>query len=101
MLSVAIIGTGGIGLIRARSMDSSGHSRVSVVADADLSGGDVLQEQGIHMVDVIRVFLAEPSRVLAETRRCFWALPEVEGNCFSLFETPTEQLTQLHISWTQ
>jgi predicted dehydrogenase len=68
---------------------------------ADFSGGGVLQEQGIHMVDLVRMFLDEPSRVLAETPRYFWAFPEVEDNCFCLFETPAGQLAQLHISWTQ
>ncbi len=69
--------------------------------NADLSGGGVLQEQGIHMVDLVRVFLDEPSRVMAETRRYFWAFPEVEDNCFCLFETPAGQIAQLHVSWTQ
>jgi predicted dehydrogenase len=69
--------------------------------DAELSGGGVLQEQGIHMVDLVRVLLGEPSRVLAETRRYFWAFPEVEDNCFCLFETPAGQMAQLHVSWTQ
>jgi predicted dehydrogenase len=69
--------------------------------DADLSGGGVLQEQGIHIVDLVRVFLGEPSRVLAETSRYFWPFPEVEDNCFCLFETPAGQLAQLHVSWTQ
>lgn len=69
--------------------------------DADLSGGGVLQEQGIHMVDLVRVFLGEPSRVLAQTSRYFWAFPEVEDNCFCLFQTPAGQIAQLHVSWTQ
>jgi predicted dehydrogenase len=69
--------------------------------DADLSGGGVLQEQGIHMIDLVRVLLGEPSRVLAETRRYFWAFPETEDNCFCLLETPAGQLAQLHVSWTQ
>jgi predicted dehydrogenase len=69
--------------------------------DADLSGGGVLQEQGIHIVDLVRVFLGEPSRVLAETSRYFWAFPEVEDNCFCLLQTPAGQLAQLHLSWTQ
>lgn len=69
--------------------------------DAGLSGGGVLQEQGIHIVDLVRVFLGEPCRVLAETSRYFWAFPEVEDNCFCLLETPEGQLAQLHVSWTQ
>jgi predicted dehydrogenase len=69
--------------------------------DADLSGGGVLQEQGIHMVDLVRVLLGEPARVMAETRRYFWSFPEVKDNCFCLFETAAGQLAQLHASWTQ
>jgi predicted dehydrogenase len=69
--------------------------------DADLSGGGVLQEQGIHMVDLVRVFLGEPVRVMAETRRYFWGFPEVEDNCLCLFQTAADQLAQLHVSWTQ
>lgn len=69
--------------------------------DSDLSGGGVLQEQGIHMVDLIRMFLGQPSRVLAETRRYFWPFREVEDNCFCLFETAAGQMAQLHVSWTQ
>lgn len=69
--------------------------------DADLSGGGVLQEQGIHMVDLVRVLLGEPQRVSAETQRYFWPFPEVEDNCFCLFETPSGQIAQIHASWTQ
>jgi predicted dehydrogenase len=68
---------------------------------ADLSGGGVLQEQGIHIVDLVRVLLDEPCRVLAEMPRYFWDFPEVEDNCFCLFETPQRQLAQIHVSWSQ
>lgn len=69
--------------------------------DAELSGGGVLQEQGIHIIDLVRALLGEPSRVLAETRRFFWDFPKTEDNCFCLYETPAGQLAQLHVSWTQ
>jgi predicted dehydrogenase len=69
--------------------------------DAELSGGGVLQEQGIHVVDLVRVLLGEPSRVLAEMRRYFWPFHDVEDNCFCLLETPAGQMAQLHVSWTQ
>ena len=69
--------------------------------DADLSGGGVLQEQGIHMVDLVRVLLGEPVKVMAETRRFFWGFPEVEDNCFCLFETAAGRLAQVHASWTE
>lgn len=69
--------------------------------DADLSGGGVLQEQGIHIVDLIRLFMGEPSRVLAQMPRYFWPFADVEDNCFCLFETPVGQVAQMHVSWTQ
>ncbi len=69
--------------------------------DADLSGGGVLQEQGIHIVDLVRVFLGEPVRVMAEVQRYFWPFPEAEDNCFCLLETAAGQIAQLHVSWTQ
>jgi len=69
--------------------------------DAELSGGGVLQEQGIHIVDLIRMFVGEPSRVLAQMPRYFWPFADVEDNCFCLFETPTGQIAQMHASWTQ
>lgn len=69
--------------------------------DAGLSGGGVLQEQGIHMVDLVRVLLGEPIRVTMETQRYFWPFPEVEDNCFCLFETAAHQTAQIHVSWTQ
>ena len=69
--------------------------------DRDFSGGGVLQEQGIHMVDLVRVLLGEPVKVLAETSRYFWNFPEVEDNCFCLFETAAGRLAQIHVSWTQ
>jgi predicted dehydrogenase len=69
--------------------------------DADLSGGGVLQEQGIHIVDLVRVLLGEPARVLAEVQRYFWPFQQTEDNCFCLFETAAGQVAQLHVSWTQ
>lgn len=69
--------------------------------DADLSGGGVLQEQGIHIVDLVRVLLGEPYKVLAETRTFFWPFPATEDNCFCLFETSERQIAQIHVSWTQ
>lgn len=69
--------------------------------DADLSGGGVLQEQGIHIVDLVRVLLGEPVKVMSETQCYFWPFRQTEDNCFCLFETAAGQLAQIHVSWTQ
>jgi len=69
--------------------------------DRDLSGGGVLLEQGIHVIDLVRYLLDEPTQVLAETSRWFWGFPEVEDNCFLLLKTQQSLTAQVHVSWTQ
>ena len=70
-------------------------------ADPRLSGGGVLQEQGIHIMDLIRHLLGEPVRALGVRSRLYWPLSEVEDNCFCLFETEDGGIAQIHVSWTQ
>jgi len=69
--------------------------------DAELSGGGVLQEQGIHILDQVRFLLGEPLQILAQVQRYFWNFPAVEDNCFCLVKTKAGQIAQLHVSWTQ
>jgi predicted dehydrogenase len=67
----------------------------------ELSGGGVLLEQGIHLLDLVRYLLGEPSKVLGSSHTFFWDIPGVEDNCFCLLETAQGQTAQLHVSWTQ
>lgn len=67
----------------------------------ELSGGGVLLEQGIHIIDLVRYLLGEPVEVLAQVDRYFWDFPDVEDNCFVLLRTKLSQTAQLHVSWTQ
>jgi len=69
--------------------------------DLELSGGGVLLEQGIHIIDLVRYLLGEPAKVLSSTNRFFWNFRHVEDNCFLLIETSARQTAQLHVSWTQ
>ncbi len=67
----------------------------------ELSGGGVLLEQGIHLLDLVRHLLGEPSKVLGSSHTFFWDIPGVEDNCFCLLETAQGQTAQIHVSWTQ
>jgi predicted dehydrogenase len=69
--------------------------------DLELSGGGVLLEQGIHILDLVRHLLGEPVQVCAEAPRFFWNFPDVEDNCFLLLKTESGQVAHVHVSWTQ
>jgi predicted dehydrogenase len=69
--------------------------------DADLSGGGVLLEQGIHVFDLVRHLFGEPSQVLAQTQCFHWNFPVVEDNGFCILRTASGLVAQIHVSWTQ
>jgi predicted dehydrogenase len=69
--------------------------------DGDLSGGGVLLEQGIHIFDLVRHFLGEPSQLIAQTQRFYWDFPAVEDNGFCMIQTSSGQVAHIHVSWTQ
>lgn len=69
--------------------------------DKDLSGGGVLLEQGIHILDLVRHLLGEPAEVLGQASRYFWKLRDVEDNFFCLLRTGSGQTADIHVSWTQ
>lgn len=69
--------------------------------DIEMSGGGVLLEQGIHMLDLTRYLLGEPVEVIASCARFFWAFPAVEDNCFVQLRTFDSQIAEIHVSWTQ
>ena len=70
--------------------------------DKELSGGGVLLEQGIHVLDLVRHLLGEPAQVLGQAQRYFWDLKDgVEDNFFCFLKTLDGQMADIHVSWTQ
>jgi len=69
--------------------------------DQEISGGGVLLEQGIHILDLVRYLLGEPARITASNVCFFWNFPDVEDNSFVEIQTDMKQVAQIHISWTQ
>ena len=99
-------------------------------ADAELSGGGELLDQGVHLVDLCRWFLGDFSEAIGFTSTYFWDLGyfensdhrlltadrnppsaishqpsairhRLEDNAFALLRTPSGQVAQFHSSWTQ
>ena len=65
-----------------------------------LAGGGVLLDQGIHMVDLIRLFAGEFDRVHSFVSNGFWN-HDVEDNAYALMRTGDGKVAILHSSATQ
>jgi len=65
-----------------------------------IAGGGVLLDQGIHMVDLIRLFGGEFTQVHAFVSNGFWQ-HDVEDNAFALMRSTSGVVAMLHSSATQ
>lgn len=68
--------------------------------DSETSGGGILLDQGIHMVDLLRLFCGEFSGVKSVVTTSFWEIP-VEDNAFAILTGDEGQVALLHSSATQ
>jgi predicted dehydrogenase len=64
------------------------------------AGGGILLDQGIHMVDMMRLFAGEFTEVYSFVRNDFW-MHDVEDNAYALMRTADGKVAMLHSSATQ
>lgn len=64
-----------------------------------ISGGGILIDQGIHMVDLLRFFCGEFAEVKSLVANRFWKC-DVEDNAFALMRGASGQIAMLHSSAT-
>lgn len=69
-------------------------------ADAAVSGGGELIDQGLHLIDLARWFLGDFVHIHGFVHTYFWDMP-VEDNAFLLLRTANDQTAFLHASWTE
>lgn len=67
--------------------------------DPAISGGGILLDQGVHMLDLFRFFCGEFQEVLGLLSTAFWSVP-VEDNAFVVLRNDQGQIAQLHSSAT-
>ncbi len=67
--------------------------------DPAVSGGGILLDQGIHMLDLFRFFCGDFDVVQGLLATQYWDVP-VEDNAFVLLRNTTGQIAQLHSSAT-
>lgn len=65
----------------------------------ELSGGGILLDQGIHMLDLFRCFAGEFEEVKSVITNSFWDI-DVEDNAFALLKNRSGQVAMLHSSAT-
>ena len=66
----------------------------------EIAGGGVLLDQGIHMVDLMRLFAGEFSEIHSFVTNNFWK-HDVEDNAYALMRSKTGVVAMLHSSATQ
>ena len=69
-------------------------------ADPAVSGGGELLDQGVHLIDLSRMFLGDFPTVIGRAQTYFWDMP-VDDNGFMLLQTAKKQTALLHVSWTE
>jgi predicted dehydrogenase len=69
-------------------------------ADKTLSGGGQLIDQGVHLIDLARLFLGDFESVEGFAHTYFWKM-NVEDNGFLLLKTARQQAAFLHTSCTE
>lgn len=69
-------------------------------ADPAISGGGELIDQGVHLIDLARLFLGEFPDVMGAAHTYFWPMP-VDDNAFMILHTAERQTAFLHVSCTE
>ncbi|MCH7917559.1 MAG: Gfo/Idh/MocA family oxidoreductase [Planctomycetes bacterium] len=64
-----------------------------------LSGGGILLDQGIHMLDLFRYFCGEFSEIKSMCTTAYWDIP-MEDNAFALLRDKRGRIAMLHSSFT-
>ena len=68
--------------------------------DREISGGGILLDQGIHMVDLMRTFAGEFVEYKSMVTNSYWK-HDVEDNAYALMRTASGAVAMLHSTATQ
>jgi len=66
----------------------------------EISGGGELIDQGVHLIDLARMFLGDFADVQGHAATFFWKMP-VDDNAFLMLRTARGQVAWLHASATE
>jgi len=66
----------------------------------EIAGGGILLDQGIHMIDLFRLFCGDFQEVKSFVTNSYWNI-DVEDNAFAILRNQRGQVAMLHSSLTQ
>jgi len=66
----------------------------------EISGGGILIDQGIHMLDLVRMFCGDFTDIHSFITRSYWQI-KVEDNAFIIMKNVSGQIAMIHSSATQ
>jgi predicted dehydrogenase len=69
-------------------------------SDKDISGGGILLDQGIHMLDLFRFFCGDFEEIKSFVTDSFWNI-DLEDNVFAILRNKKDQMAMIHSSSTQ
>ncbi|WP_151310365.1 Gfo/Idh/MocA family protein [Leptospira borgpetersenii] len=69
-------------------------------ANREIAGGGILLDQGIHMVDLIRLFAGEMNEIKSYVSNSYWNL-DVEDNAFALMKSESGVIVQFQSTATE
>lgn len=69
-------------------------------ADPQIAGGGELLDQGVHLIDLSRMFAGDFVEINSHIATYFWNMP-VEDNAFMLLKTAVNQVAWLHVSCSE
>lgn len=69
-------------------------------SNREIAGGGILLDQGIHMIDLFRLFCGDFEEVKSFVTNSHWKI-EMEDNAFAILRNKKNQVAMLHSSSTQ
>lgn len=77
------------------------HVKGSWYSKVDMSGGGTFLDNGVHLIDLTRLFLGEIDTCLGEVITSYWPIAPLEDNGFGIFHSSNGKMAFIQSSWTE
>lgn len=81
--------------------NSGRHLKGSWYSNVEMSGGGTFLDNGVHLLDLTRMFLGEIETCFGEIKTLYWPISPLEDNGFGIFHTSNGKMAFIQSSWTE